>query len=661
MELDTAILQKLADHFQEATGVQVMLVSPSGELLLRSIRDNICDVFHLEHPAGIGFIREWSEEMTAPSNDDKFAEPLSPFGYPVLFNAIATSNGPIGMLIACGFTFEEPDWKNVERMAKRHGFDPGAYANAVGKMPVLSSQEGYRKFKATFQLLALSIEQTISSNMILDEQRRKLEESSRFYHSLLEFNHAIILLINPNNGKIVDASLGAAEFYGYPIKKLQGMRFTEINISSEDEMIASIRSIDGNNVRSFPSVNKLANGDTRNVNVFLTSVAFNGYTYIFCIVQDITRQKEFEGEMRKAREKLYNVQKLEAMEALASGIAHDFNNILSSLMGYAELARIHPDRETYIQSILESGDKAKELVRQVLTFSRQVELNPQAIAISGLIGKTVKQFKKNIPSGIDIIVEIDDNVPAIFADPVQIQQLLINLMGNACQAMKEEGTMRILLERSGNDKRQVRIVVSDTGCGISDEIKPKIFDPFFTTSELKERSGLGLAIVYGIVKELKGTIEIESVVDEGTKVIVDFPSTDSRDKDEIQASLEPIQGEGERLLLIDDEESILAIGKLMLESYNYELITYQDSTQAMQFIKDQGATIDAILLDYAMPNMDGVQLINELRQFFPNIPVFIITAYYEQLPNLQGVANAVIEKPLDWVAISQILHRTLHP
>ncbi len=658
--IDTTTLQNMLDDFQDATDVQVILVSSVGDYVLQGQRDTVCDVFHFDNPAGNSFLREWAEEMSVKGESEKTAEPLCPFGYPLVCHAIQTHRGPMGMLVACGFTFEKPDSKHVRRTADRYGFDHSAYGKAIDRMPILT-KDRFRRMKSMFRLLCRAIERAINADLTIEDRNVKLEETGRFYHSLLEYNHAIILIINPNNGRIVDASLGAAEFYGYPMETLRTMRFSQVNFSSEDEMIEAIRSVNGNNVRSFPSVNKVADGQTRSVNIFLTSITLDGHIYLFCIVQDITRQKEFEKEMRKAREKLYHVQKLEAMEALASGIAHDFNNILSSIMGYAELARLNPDRKNYIQSILESGDKARELVRQILTFSRQVELNPQPLNLSELIGKTIKQFRKNITSEVKLAVVTEGKIPSVFADPAQIQQLLINLLENSCQAMDTEGMLTLRLTTTGEKKRQVRLIISDTGCGIPEDTITRVFDPFFTTSDQDDRSGLGLAIVYGIVKDLKGTIEIESEVGKGTTVTIDLPSSEGGEKPEMPVPIVPINGDGEKLLLVDDEESILAIGKLMLESFNYQLVAYQNPLQAMEYIREHGATIDAVLLDYAMPDMDGVQLVKELREYHSNLPVFIITAYYEELPNLKGIANAVIEKPIDWAAISQLLHKTLHP
>ncbi len=658
--IDASTLQHILNDFQEATDCQVIIVSPEGKLLLQAQRDTVCDVFHFDHPVGSGFLREWAQEMSIRSGSEKTAEPLCPFGYPLICNAIQTPRGSMGMIVVCGFSFEKPTEKRIERSAKRYGFDSGAYTNAIGKMPVLTD-ERYKSLTSLFRMLCRSIEHAIIQDMAIAEKDSKLEESTLFYHSLLDHNHAIILLINPNNGRIFDASLGASEFYGYPIETLKSMRFSQVNFSSENEMIDAIRSVNGSNVHSFPSVNKVADGQTRNVNIFLTRIILSRHIFLFCIVQDITQQKEFEKEMRKAREKLYHVQKLEAMEALASGIAHDFNNTLSSIMGYAELARMHPERTNYIHSILDSGDRAKELVRQILTFSRQVELDPQPLSLPQQIGITLKQFKKSVNAEIEMLTEIDEQLPPVFADPVQIQQLLINLLENACQAMEPKGTMTLRLSTTGEQKRQVRMSISDTGCGIPDEIISKVYDPFFTTSDKEDRSGLGLSIVYGIVKELKGTIAIESEVGKGTTVTVNLPSAEEKQKNISPTVIKPIHGEGEKLLLVDDEESILAIGKLMLEGFNYQLVTFQNPTQALQHIKEHGKSIDAVLLDYAMPDMDGVQLVNELREYHPNMPVFIITAYYEELPNLKGIATDVIEKPIDWSAISHKLYKTLHP
>ncbi len=667
--VNVEIILRLFADFESGTGTHVMLVSPKGELFLNLGDETVCEKFHFSHPAGGGFLREWAEELSVKTGDAKLAEPLCPFGYPVLCYSIQASNGSLGMLVACGYTFEPVDPKKVERTSRRFGFDSDSYRHSLSKI-VEIPRDFARNMRSLFKMLGTAVERCLDADLTSMEQRKKLEESNRFYHSLLDNNHAIILMINPNNGRIEDASMGAAEFYGYSPGQLKMMRFAEINLSSEDEMISAIRNLDHKGVQSFFSVNRLADGSTRNVNIYLTTVTLFGHIYIFCIVQDITQQKEYEKEMRKAREKLYHVQKLEAMESLASGIAHDFNNILSSVIGSAELARMQaqdkPEVMNHVQSILKSGDRAKELVRQIMMFSRQVELEPRPIVIANQVRQVLKQFKKNLPHKIKVVSDIADEIPAVFGDPVQIQQILINLLHNASQAMGSSGTLSVSLsriEQNVDEKvyRDVQLVVSDTGSGIAPAVRGKIFEPFFTTKDHQHHSGLGLAIVYSVVKELGGTIEISSEMGEGTSIIVKLPISETLPAELESGVSEAVYSDGARLVLVDDEDSILQIGRMMLESYGYDIDTFQDSSKAMQFMKEHGARIDAVLLDYAMPEPDGVQMIQELREMYPQLPVFIITAYYQELPKLKDITDNVIEKPLDWVKISHLLHKALHP
>jgi len=361
-----------------------------------------------------------------------------------------------------------------------------------------------------------------------------------------------------------------------------------------------------------------------------------------CVTRDITEQLRLQEELRQ-------VQKMEAMGALAGGIAHDFNNILGAILGNAELAMedVPVDSPTHsnLQGVLKAGMRGRDLVRQILAFTKKTRTEKRPIPLTPLIRETHDLLRASIPATVEVALSMNAASDTVEADPVQVQQILLNLVTNAVDALIEEhGHIEISLSNAsfGPDDPSpdkalqpgdyVALTISDTGRGMTDEVKRRIFEPFFSTKEPGRGTGMGLALVYGIVKDLKGVITVSSAIGRGAVFTVYFPraKAPSRAKREKKHIIQ--QGRRERILFVDDEEPIVTVGMRMLDRLGYDVTTATDASDALgQFARSPNG-FDVVITDQTMPGMTGLALTEELKRIRPTIPVILCSGRTDLLP-----------------------------
>ncbi|MBP8980309.1 MAG: PAS domain S-box protein [Syntrophobacterales bacterium] len=386
--------------------------------------------------------------------------------------------------------------------------------------------------------------------------------------------------------------------------------------------------------------------------------------------RDVTETIKLETHLRQA-------QKMEAIGTLAGGIAHDFNNILGALMGYAELVKyktrdqgIYP----YLDQILKACDRARDLVQQILTFSRQREQEKKPVSVIPIVKEALKLLRSSIPSTIEIRQRFDASQDTISADPTQIHQVLMNLCTNAVHAMRDrEGVLEISLRQktlpSGEltynpDLRSglyLELTVKDNGIGIDPDIKDKIFDPFFTTKGIGEGTGLGLSVVYGIVKDLEGIISVESEKGQGTTFTILLPLLAVNGKLEKQETTCIPKGKG-RILYVDDEEPIASLGKEMLSFLGYEVSVRLSSIDALEAFRAGPERFDLVITDMTMPNMTGAALAKEMMKIRPDIPIILTTGFSERITEEE--ANKIgfqtfLMKPVSLPDLAQAVKRII--
>jgi PAS domain S-box-containing protein len=381
-------------------------------------------------------------------------------------------------------------------------------------------------------------------------------------------------------------------------------------------------------------------------------------------MEDISARKHAEAQRDRLELQLRQAQKLEAIGTLAGGIAHDFNNILSAILGYGELAQKDAPagsaQRRHLDAALAAGARAKSLVERILAFSRSGMGERVPVHVGSVVVEALDAIGTALPPGVTLTRRLEAGDAGLLGDPTQIHQVVMNLCANAVQAMKSAGTIEVGLDRAVLEQPLVvststlpagaylRLVVRDSGQGIAPEVLERIFDPFFTTKQVGVGTGLGLSLVHGIVTDLGGGIAVESRLGAGAAFTVYLPSTgEVAAPVPAQHSVPP--GNGETILLVDDEEPLVRLGEEMLAELGYEPVGYTSSVQALEAFRAEPGRFDAVLSDEAMPGMTGSELVLQLRGLHATIPIVLMSGFVS--PALlarareAGVAE-VLGKPL---------------
>jgi len=363
-------------------------------------------------------------------------------------------------------------------------------------------------------------------------------------------------------------------------------------------------------------------------------------------LEDITEHKLVEEEKERLESHLQQAYRMEAIGTLAGGIAHDFNNILSAIIGFSEIAISDVERETSIHNslskVLKAGDRAKNLVNQILTFSRQTEYDLKPVQVKSITNEALKLLRASLPATIEIRSYLQSQ-SAVMADPTQIHQIVMNLCTNASHAMHEKGgLLEVRLDDVKLGKEDaamhpemgsgsyIKVTVSDTGQGIEPHVLERIFDPFFTTKEKGEGTGMGLAVVHGIVKSHRGAIKVFSELGKGTTFEVFLPQVEAIPVGKEEEITEIPRGK-ERVLFVDDETALVDMGQRMLGSLGYEVFARTSSIEALEVFRSDPNKFDIVITDYTMPNMTGMELAKELILMCPDIPIIMCTGFSEQM------------------------------
>lgn len=389
------------------------------------------------------------------------------------------------------------------------------------------------------------------------------------------------------------------------------------------------------------------------------------------VERDVTEEVRLESQLRQ-------MQKMEAIGTLAGGIAHDFNNILSAIIGFSEMsiediAEGHPAKNYAVQ-ILKAAVRGKDLVRQILMFSHRNEEEKKHFRLSLIVKEAMKLIRASLPSTIEIRERIEAESDVVFASPTQMHQVLMNLCTNAGHAMRTKGGVlevsvsQFEVDSSGEAPylgmepgRYLKISVSDTGTGMDRAVMERIFDPFFTTKSPSEGTGMGLAVVHGIVKGHGGAITVRSTPGRGSVFDVYFPKTDTTDTEEVETPCGSLRG-SERILLVDDEEAITEMGQSMLRRLGYQVHAVSDGVQALQVFSKEPSAFDLIITDHTMPRMTGTELAQELINVRPDIPVILCTGYSElvnrEIAKDLGIREFIM-KPMSRSELADTIRRVL--
>ena len=469
--------------------------------------------------------------------------------------------------------------------------------------------------------------------------------------------------------RIIDVNRATLKLYGAESKSelYKGLPVVFAEESYGDFIAGLVEISEGKTSFYFEKVHRTLQGDAIDVQLYWMVAPGHEATYSRVIVSiiDVTEYVRAIQMKEAAENQLRQSQKMEAIGTLAGGIAHDFNNILFPIIGYAEmtlesLPAGSPDRRN-LEEILNAADRARDLVAHILTFSRKSEKQMKPLLIQPIVKETLKLLRSTIPTSIQFQADIRET-GAVVADPTQIHQVMMNLCTNAYHAMQETGgLLRVIVGEAevapgvngappdAAPGRYATIAVADTGAGIEKEAIDRIFEPYYTTKEQGKGTGLGLAVVHGIVAEHGGFITVESNVGKGSAFTLYFPVLEAAEAEAAAAPAESRPGGTERVLFVDDDKSIADMVRQMLVRMGYDVAVRYSSLDAMELFRNRPDDFDVVITDMTMPNMTGDRLARRIREIRPDIPVIICTGYSERIDPKKARemgAAALLMKPV---------------
>jgi PAS domain S-box-containing protein len=394
---------------------------------------------------------------------------------------------------------------------------------------------------------------------------------------------------------------------------------------------------------------------------------------------DVTAHKQAQIDKEHLQAQLRQSQKMEAIGTLAGGIAHDFNNILGAILGYGELAHQHSAEGSalrrYVDNVMHAAGRAKALVDRILGFSRSGLGEREPVNVQCVIEETLELLKASLPTAIRLEIRLEAGNAAVIADATRLHQVAMNLCTNALHAMEHGGTLGVILERLESSERRshlrgsalppgpyVRLVVSDTGTGIRPEVFERMFEPFFTTKTVGEGTGLGLSLIHGIVADLGGAIDVTTNEGKGTRFEIWLPVAGEIAKPAVEVARERPRGNGETVMIVDDEPLLVSLAEELLAELGYEPVGFDSSSAALAAFRTEPQRFDLILTDEAMPDLTGTAFASEVRRLRPDIPIILMSGHGGSLLATRAAAigvNEVLSKPLQGRDLAEALARVL--
>ena len=482
----------------------------------------------------------------------------------------------------------------------------------------------------------------------LSESNQSLLESEARFRSLFENIHATTLLIDPDNGAIVDANNAAAAYYGWTKAQLRTMNFTEINTLSPEEIRTGMAATLAQERDYFLFQHRLADGSVKDVEVYTGPIKMDGKTLLCSIAHDITQRKLDEENRTHLEEQLRQAAKMEAVGRLAGGVAHDFNNMLSVIMGYLDfLKEDFAGNDNGMHSLTEiekAASRSRDITRQLLGFSRKQTVAPKPVDMNDAITETQKNLGRLMGEDIEFVFHPGADLGRVLIDPSQIDQILMNLAVNARDAMPTGGKFILQTENRLLDADycsthpeatpgpHVMLAVSDTGVGMDKKTLSHIFEPFFTTKEVGKGTGLGLATVFGIVRQNMGFINAYSEPGQGTTFRIYLPQIvmDGVAEQATNAE-EAVQKGAGTIFLVEDEEQVRTVTQKMLGGLGYTVVVAATPKEALHLSQGMTTTPNLLLTDVIMPEMSGRELGDALTAQWPDLRTIFMSGYTADL------------------------------
>jgi len=500
------------------------------------------------------------------------------------------------------------------------------------------------------------------ATLMTDNLITELRQSELRYQILVEQSSDAVLLFDLETLALDEVNLHFCQMFGYSYEQSRQLLLTDVIFTPEPEIHCNLqRLIDGGYNGLEEQVFRTCDGTLLDVELSKTVVQVGLKKKVIVIVRDISSRKRAEAERDQMERQLQQAQKMEALGQLTGGIAHDFNNILAVIQGYSNLAltRYATDKDStlahYLEEVIKASERARDMVACLLTYSRsQTDEVAAAMAPAPLVKEVIKMFTSTIPSGIQLQEQIDADAPAVCMTPGELHQIVMNLVINARDAMAEYGRLDIRLSTlaatpefcTGCKQAKsnalcpgkicgeyVSLSVTDTGCGISPENFKLIFDPFFTTKAVGKGTGLGLSVIHGIVRRSGGCVIVDSQLGIGSTIQVLFPAADSSVN--LPIAVTPLavnpDGNGARILVVDDESALAQYLADLLEGENYVVDVYTDPVKALNYFRANPQRIDAVITDQTMPNKSGIEIAGVMLTLRPDLPVFLCSGYSDSI------------------------------
>ncbi len=554
--------------------------------------------------------------------------------------------------------------------------------NNIFLLATLTSTLVWRDINYKIHLKKLSLEYDLSQDKeklemysknledLVRERTRELAISETWHRSIFDnATDGIIVLDKKQN--IVNVNRKTCELHGFERDALIGIHIDLLESKGDNENREErLSMILNGETLIYETEHYKKDGEKILLEISSKSLEIEGETYIQSFCRDITEKK-------KIQEQLMHSQKMESVGALAGGIAHNFNNILTAILGYSELllefSELDDTSKHRVRNIESAARKAGVMVSKLLSFSRRDSHEVLPLNLNDIVNDSAKLFEGVLDKRIGLRINLCENMHVIEGDPNQLEQVVMNLVVNARDAMPDGGLITIktgVIEIGRNSfintpayikaGKYILMSVSDTGCGIPAEIRDRIFDPFFTTKEKGKGTGLGLASVYGIVKDHKGYISFQSEVDKGTTFEIYLPVSERIVPLLAMSKTFSIEG-SESILLIDDDKDVMNLIRDMLESHGYTVMPFNNPLNAVEIFKNQSSRIQLVITDIMMPLMEGGELIKSLRQVKPDIKIIAISGYTDTniINNKEIIVDAFMKKPFEKLEMLSTVRRLI--
>ncbi len=522
------------------------------------------------------------------------------------------------------------------------------------------------------------------SRDITEEKRagERLRESEERYRLLFEMESDAIILAEADTLQHIDANRAALELYGYSREEMLGLRSTDLSAEPEKTQSAMLS---GTGTTRVPlRYHRKRDGTVFPVDITANFFEFKGRRIMLAAIRDVTDRKRAEEQRARLEAQLRQAQKMEAIGQLTGGIAHDFNNILTSILGYVVLAGERSAEQGdaklghYLDQARGAARRARDLIQQMLIFSRGQRGERRALKLAALVRDSMQLLRSTLPSTIELQADLDDGMPPVMVDPVQIEQVLLNLCINARDALQYAGEIRVVVRLAGSCDavcascrefvrgRFVELAVGDTGPGIALEVMDRMFEPFFSTKEVGRGSGMGLAMAHGIVHDHGGHILIDTAQGRGTVFRIILPPAEAA----LQAATGTDQpGTGARpgrrrlcgrVLVVEDERMVSDYMAELLGGWELEVTVMRDPVEAHAWLARDPSLVDAVVTDQTMPRMTGLELARKLADANHAPPVILYTGYPDAITDEDlrqcGVCG-LLSKPVDPDALFELLQR----